>query len=157
MKFMMNGALTIGTLDGANVEMLEEVGRDNFFLFGMNAEEVQRLKHEGYRPAERIQGNEELREALELVASGHFSRGDREMFRPLVDNLRASDPFFVLADYAEYARCQEHVGTAWQAPARWTRMSILNTARSGKFSSDRSIRDYCSGIWKVAPVRIFHG
>ncbi len=154
MKFMMNGALTIGTLDGANVEMLEEVGKDNFFLFGMNAEEVERLKREGYRPAERVERNDELREALELIANGHFSRGDREMFRPLLDNLLNSDPFLVLADYADYARCQEQVGAAWKDPERWTRMSILNTARSGKFSSDRSIRDYCSEIWNIAPVRI---
>jgi starch phosphorylase len=157
MKFMMNGALTIGTLDGANVEMLEEVGKDNFFLFGMNAEEVERLKREGYRPAERVERNDELREALELVASGHFSRGDREMFRPLLDNLLNSDPFLVLADYADYARCQEQVGAAWKDPERWIRMSILNTARSGKFSSDRSIRDYCSEIWNIAPVRISLG
>jgi len=100
---------------------------------------------------------EALREALELVARGHFSRGDREMFRPLLDNLLNSDPFLVLADYADYARCQEQVGAAWKDPERWTRMSILNTARSGKFSSDRSIRDYCSEIWNIAPVRISLG
>ena len=143
MKFMMNGALTIGTLDGANVEMREEVGEENFFLFGLNAEEVERLKREGYRPAEHVERNDELREALELVARGHFSRGDREMFRPLLDNLLQYDPFLVLADYADYARCQEQVGAAWRDPERWSRMSILNTARSGKFSSDRSIREYC--------------
>ena len=104
MKFMLNGALTIGTLDGANVEIREEVGDDNFFLFGLTAEEVDRVKRDGYRPAECVERNDELREALELVASGHFARGDREVFRPLVENLLHSDPFLVLADYADYLR-----------------------------------------------------
>ena len=116
MKFMMNGALTIGTLDGANVEIREEVGEDNFFLFGMTAEEVERVKRDGYRPAEHVDGNAELRDALELIANGHFSRGDREMFRPLVENLLDSDPFLVLADYADYARCQERVERRLEGP-----------------------------------------
>jgi starch phosphorylase len=154
MKFMMNGALTIGTLDGANVEIREEVGADNFFLFGLTADEVERVKREGYRPADYAEGNAELREALDLVAGGHFSHGDREMFRPLIANLLHSDPFLVLADYAEYVACQERVNAAWKDPNRWTRMSILNTARSGKFSSDRAIREYCDQIWDVEPVRI---
>jgi starch phosphorylase len=154
MKFMLNGALTIGTLDGANVEIREEVGADNFFLFGLTADEVERVKREGYRPADYADGNRELREALDLVAGGHFSHGDREMFRPLIENLLHSDPFLVLADYAEYVACQERVSTAWKDPNRWTRMSILNTARSGKFSSDRAIREYCDHIWNVRPVRI---
>jgi len=154
MKFMMNGALTIGTLDGANVEIREEVGADNFFLFGLIADEVERVKREGYRPSDYADGNAELREALDLVAGGHFSHGDREMFRPLVENLLHSDPFLVLADYADYVACQERVSAAWTDPKRWTRMSILNTARSGKFSSDRAIREYCDEIWNVQPVRI---
>jgi glycogen phosphorylase len=154
MKFMMNGALTIGTLDGANVEIREEVGADNFFLFGLTADEVERVKREGYRPADYAEGNAELREALDLVAGGHFSHGDREMFRPLIENLLRSDPFLVLADYAEYVVCQERVSAAWKDPNRWTRMSILNTARSGKFSSDRAIREYCEQIWNAQPVRI---
>jgi starch phosphorylase len=154
MKFMLNGALTIGTLDGANVEIREEVGADNFFLFGLTAEEVERVKRDGYRPAHRVAGNAELSEAMELIASGHFSHGDREVFRPLVENLLNSDPFLVLADYADYVQCQERVSAAWNEADRWTRMSILNTARAGKFSSDRSIRDYCEGIWKISPVRI---
>jgi len=154
MKFMLNGALTIGTLDGANVEIREEVGEDNFFLFGLTAEDVERVKRDGYRPADRVEGNAELREALELIASGHFARGDREVFRPLVDNLLNSDPFLVLADYADYVQCQERVSAAWNDRERWTRMSILNTARAGKFSSDRSIREYCEEIWKISPVRI---
>ncbi|MDM0036795.1 glycogen/starch/alpha-glucan phosphorylase [Variovorax sp. J22P271] len=147
MKFMMNGALTIGTLDGANVEIREEAGAENFFLFGLRADEVQRLQRESYRPAEYAAANDELRDALDLIASGHFSRGDREVFRPLVENLMQWDHFLVLADFADYMACQMRVDAAWQDPARWTRMSILNTARSGKFSSDRAIREYGERIW----------
>ncbi|MFL9963395.1 glycogen/starch/alpha-glucan phosphorylase [Paraburkholderia sediminicola] len=154
MKFMMNGAITIGTLDGANVEIREQVGEENFFLFGLSADEVERVKREGYRPEDHVQGNAELREALELIAEGYFSRGDREVFRPLVENLRNCDPFLVLADYADYVACQERVSVAWQDPGYWTRMSILNTARSGKFSSDRAIGEYCERIWNISPVRI---
>ena len=154
MKFMLNGALTIGTLDGANVEMREEVGADNFFLFGLTASEVERVQREGYRPEAYIEANAELRAVLELIASDHFSRGDTEVFRPLVDNLRNSDPFLVLADYAAYVACQEQVNAAWKDTERWTRMSIMNTARSGKFSSDRAIAEYCDDIWQVGPVTI---
>jgi len=154
MKFMMNGALTIGTLDGANVEIREEAGSENFFLFGLTAEQVQQRQRDGYRPAESLSDNAELREALDLIAGGHFSRGDREMFRPLVENLYHSDPFLVLADYADYVACQERVSRAWMDPEQWTRSSILNTARSGKFSSDRAIREYCGRIWGAAAVPI---
>jgi starch phosphorylase len=154
MKFMMNGALTIGTLDGANVEIREEAGFDNFFLFGMTAAEVDQAKRSGYRPAEYVERNAELRDALDLIASGHFSRGDTAVFAPLVDNLRYSDPFLVCADYAAYVACQEQVNGAWQDADRWTRMSILNSARSGKFSSDRAIREYCDEIWHVAEVPV---
>jgi starch phosphorylase len=154
MKFMMNGALTIGTLDGANVEIREEVGAENFFLFGLTVEQVERVKREGYRPGSYLENNAELREALDQIAAGAFSRGDRELFRPLVDNLRQSDPFLVLADFADYAACQERVSAAWQQPEAWTRISILNTARSGKFSSDRAIREYSERIWNARPVKI---
>jgi len=154
MKFMLNGALTIGTLDGANVEIREEAGADNFFLFGLTAEEVARVQREGYRPAAYAENNPELREVLGLTAGGAFSRGDREMFRPLVDNLLHSDPFLVLADYAPYVGCQEQVSAAWGNPERWTRMSILNTSRAGKFSSDRAIREYGERIWGVSPVPV---
>ncbi|MCC6608972.1 MAG: glycogen/starch/alpha-glucan phosphorylase [Burkholderiales bacterium] len=154
MKFMMNGAITIGTLDGANVEIREEAGADNFFLFGLTVDQVERTWREGYRPAAIAGGNAELREALDLIAGGHFSRGDREMFRPLVENLLGSDPFLVLADYADYVACQERVSAAWKDEERWTRMSILNTARAGRFSSDRAIREYCDKIWNARPVRI---
>jgi glycogen phosphorylase len=156
MKFMMNGALTIGTLDGANVEIRDEAGAGNFFLFGLTAEQVQQVQSAGYRPADHVHGNTELREALDVIAGGHFSRGDHEMFRPLVENLYHHDPFLVLADYADYIACQERVSAAWMDPERWTRMSILNTARSGKFSSDRAIREYCERIWgaKAVPIAL---
>ncbi|WP_430232930.1 glycogen/starch/alpha-glucan phosphorylase [Nitrosomonas communis] len=154
MKFMLNGALTIGTLDGANVEIREEVGAENFFLFGLAAEEVERIKREGYHPTDYIASNPELRAVLELINSGYFSRGDAEVFRSVVDNLTFSDPFLVLADYAAYIACQEQVNVTWQDKEKWTRMSILNTACSGKFSSDRAIREYCDEIWNVQPVTV---
>jgi starch phosphorylase len=154
MKFMVNGALTIGTLDGANVEIREEVGADNFFLFGLTAAEVERVRGEGYRPGDYVAGNAELRAVLELIGSGHFSDGDSEVFRPLIENLTLSDPFLVLADYAAYVACQAQVDAAWQDTESWTRASILNTARSGKFSSDRAIREYCEEIWGVQPVTV---
>jgi starch phosphorylase len=154
MKFSMNGALTIGTMDGANIEIREEVGAENFFLFGLTASEVVDRKARGYRPADYISG--ELREVLELVGSGFFSRGDAQLFRPLLDGLAAHDPYLVMADFAPYAQCQEQVSAAYRDAETWTRMSILNTARSGKFSSDRTIREYCTDIWKVpaVPVRL---
>ncbi|HEX3546371.1 MAG TPA: glycogen/starch/alpha-glucan phosphorylase [Mycobacterium sp.] len=154
MKFMINGALTIGTLDGANVEMREEAGAENFFLFGLTVDDVERIKREGYRPMDHIYLNEELKAVLDLIASGRFSHGDTEVFRPLVDNLRYDDPFLVLADYPAYIECQEKVSAAWRDTETWTRMSILNTARSGKFSSDRAITEYCDDIWNVGPVTV---
>jgi starch phosphorylase len=154
MKFMLNGALTIGTLDGANVEMREEAGAENFFLFGLTENEVQRVKRDGYRPSDYVNGDAELAAVLDLIAGGTFSHGDIEVFRPLVDNLRYDDPFLVLADYASYIECQDRVSAAWQDTSAWTRMSILNTARSGKFSSDRAIEEYCDDIWNVLPVTV---
>jgi glycogen phosphorylase len=154
MKFMLNGALTIGTLDGANVEIREEAGAENFFLFGLTEQEVERIKGEGYRPADYIERNDELGAVLGLIASGRFSRGDTEVFRPLVESLSHDDPFLVLADYTAYGDCQEKVSAAWRDTAAWTRMSILNTARSGKFSSDRAIAEYCDEIWNVGPVTV---
>jgi starch phosphorylase len=151
MKFAMNGALTIGTLDGANVEIREEVGEDNFFLFGLTVEDVRKLKAKGYRPQEFYERDPELREALDQLSSGFFSRGDSSLFRPLVDSLLRHDPYLLLADFRSYVDCQERVGRAFKDEDEWTRMSILNTARTGKFSSDRSIRDYCKDIWHVSP------
>jgi len=115
---------------------------------------VERVKREGYRPGNYVESNPELRAVLGLIGSGHFSRGDTEVFRPLVENLTQSDPFLVLADYAAYVACQEKVSSCWQKVEDWTRMSILNTARSGKFSSDRAIEEYCEDIWSVHPVKV---
>jgi glycogen phosphorylase len=154
MKFMLNGALTIGTLDGANVEIRDEVGAENFFLFGLTVPEVERIKREGYRPADYVGRNDELKAVLELIAGGQFSRGDTEVFRPLVESLTHHDPFLVLADYGAYLDCQDRVSAAWRDTDAWTRMSILNSARSGKFSSDRAIGEYCDDIWNVRPVTV---
>ncbi|MCL4179655.1 MAG: glycogen/starch/alpha-glucan phosphorylase [Verrucomicrobia bacterium] len=157
MKFALNGALTIGTLDGANVEIREEVGAENFFLFGLNAPQVQELKSQGYRPHDLYEQNTSLREVLEFIGSGALADGDASLFRPLVDNLLWHDPFLVLADYQAYLECQEQVSQLWRDPHAWTRKSILNAARMGKFSSDRSIRDYCERVWRVKPVSILGG
>ena len=154
MKFLMNGAITVGTLDGANIEIREEVGEENFFLFGLTAEEVERRKQDGYRPREIYEANAELREALDALSSGEFSHGDRGLFAPLVESLLERDEYMLLADYQSYIDCQEQVSAAWQDEEHWTRMSILNVARCAKFSSDRAIRDYCADIWKTWPVRI---
>ncbi len=154
MKFMINGALTIGTLDGANVEMREEVGAENFFLFGLTVPAVQKLLSDGYRPADYIAANPELAGVLGAIGSGRFSHGDTEVFRPIVDNLTQHDPFLVVADYADYIACQQEVSATWLDTEAWTRKSILNSARSGKFSSDRSIAEYCEDIWDVGPVAV---
>jgi len=152
MKFSMNGALTIGTLDGANVEIREEVGGENFFLFGLTAGQARQLQAEGYRPGDFYNDKLELKSTIDLINSGLFSHGDTELFRPLTDNLVRHDPFMVLADYQAYLSRQGEVSRAWLDHKHWDRMSILNVARMGKFSSDRSIRDYCERIWKVAPM-----
>ena len=154
MKFAMNGALTIGTLDGANVEIREEVGAENFFLFGLTVGEIQQRRAQGYRPWEIYQENVELREALGLIAAGDFSRGDPALFAPIVRSLLEKDPFLLCADFQSYVDCQARVGQLYRQKQAWTRMSILNTARMGKFSSDRAIREYCEHIWKVSPVKV---
>jgi glycogen phosphorylase len=152
MKFAMNGALTIGTLDGANVEIRDAVGHENFFLFGLAAEEVERRKAAGYSPRALYDSNPELREAIDLIASGFFSGGDRELFRPIVESLLGRDDYMLLADYQSYVDCQLRVGEAYGDQKHWTRMSILNGARVGRFSSDRSIREYCRDIWNIQPA-----
>ena len=152
MKFALNGALTIGTLDGANVEIREEVGAENFFLFGLTAEEVVKVKASDYRPRDYYKKNRAVREVIDFVASGALGRGDRELFRPIVENLLDHDPFLLLADYQAYIHAQERVSALWRKPKAWTRVSILNTARMGKFSSDRSIRDYCNRVWNIKPA-----
>jgi glycogen phosphorylase len=152
MKFAMNGALTIGTLDGANIEIRDAVGHENFFLFGLTAEEVERWKAEGYTPHSIYESNPELREAIDLINSGFFSDGDRGLFHPLVESLLTRDDYMLLADYQAYVDCQQRVSDAYADQNNWTRMSILNSARVGRFSSDRSIREYCRDIWKVRPI-----
>jgi len=154
MKFQMNGALTVGTMDGANIEIREEVGPENFFLFGLTAEEVQARRASGYRPMDLYHSQPELREVINLIRDGYFSRGNSTQFLGLVGNLLYHDPYMVLADYQAYADCQQRVDAAYRDVDRWTRMSILNTARSGKFSSDRSIREYCGEIWKAKAVGV---
>ncbi len=154
MKFSMNGALTIGTLDGANVEIREEVGAENFFLFGLSAEEVQASRNGGYDPMAIYRNNEELRAVIDLIRAGHFSRGDRDLFAPLVDSLLQVDAYRLMADFQPYLDCQARVSAAYADPEHWTRMCIRNVARMGKFSSDRSVREYCDRIWKVQPVKI---
>jgi starch phosphorylase len=152
MKFAMNGALTIGTLDGANIEIRDAVGHENFFLFGLTAEEVERRKAEGYAPRSVYESNAELREAIDLIDSGFFSDDDRGLFHPLIESLLTRDDYMLFADYQAYVDCQQRVSDAYSDQDNWTRMSILNTARVGRFSSDRSIREYCRDIWKVQPI-----
>jgi starch phosphorylase len=155
MKFALNGALTIGTLDGANVEIREEVGAENFFLFGLTVEQVAALRRRGYQPWEVYRGDRRLKAVLDALASGTFSPGEPGLFRPIVDSLlNGGDPYLVLADFAAYCAAQEEVEKAYRDPERWTRMAILNVARSGKFSSDRTIREYAQEIWGIKPVPI---
>jgi glycogen phosphorylase len=152
MKFAMNGALTIGTLDGANIEIRDAVGHENFFLFGLTAEEVAGAKAQGYSPRSIYEANAALRETIDLIASGFFADGDRELFRPLVESLLYRDDYMLFADYQAYIDCQRKVSEAYRDQTNWTRMSILNSARVGRFSSDRSIREYCRDIWNVSPL-----
>jgi glycogen phosphorylase len=154
MKFSMNGALTIGTLDGANVEIREEVGAENFFLFGLTAEQVVDTLARGYSPQGVLEQNAALREVLDTIGSGIFSRGDAGLFRPLIDSLVNHDPYLLLADFQGYVDCQARVDALWNDQAAWTRTSILNVARMGKFSSDRSIREYCETIWNAKPAPV---
>jgi starch phosphorylase len=156
MKFCMNGALTIGTQDGANIEICQEVGVENFFMFGLSAPEVYRIKAQGYRPRDHYENNAELRQVIDLIQDGFFSRGDTQVFKPLIDNLLNSDPFLVLADFQAYADCQRQVNQSYADRRHWLQMSVLNTARSGSFSSDRTIREYADGTWRVprVPVRL---
>ncbi|MGK7933637.1 MAG: glycogen/starch/alpha-glucan phosphorylase [Microcystaceae cyanobacterium] len=154
MKFAMNGALTIGTLDGANIEIREEAHPENFFLFGLTAEEVYEMKAEGYDPQEFYSHNGELRQVIDSIMDGSFSHGDKELFKPLIDSLMYDDTYMLFADYQAYIDCQKAVSQAYRDQEKWTRMSILNSARMGKFSSDRTIKEYCEQIWQVPPVSI---
>ena len=154
MKFAMNGALTVGTLDGANIEIREAVGPENFFLFGLTTDQVNALKASGYHPDQYYRSNTELKEVLDGLGSGQFSRGDAKLFRPLLDSLHGQDTYMLLADYQSYIECQDRISEAYLNVDDWTRMSILNTARMGRFSSDRAIREYCREIWDAKPISI---
>jgi len=155
MKMALNGALTIGTLDGANIEIRERVGAENFFLFGMTVEEVFALREKGYNPREFYEANEELKRVIDQIGSGFFSDGDPTLFEPIVRSLLDRDEFMVLADYQAYVACQAEVNEAFRDTAGWTEKAILNAARCGFFSSDRAMRQYAEDIWKVKslPVR----
>ncbi len=154
MKFALNGALTIGTLDGANVEIMEEVGKENMFIFGMNVDEVEKLKNEGYDPRRCYEKDAELKSVIDLIRAGHFSPKQPDLFLPIVTELLDhGDKYMVLADYRSYIQAQEAAGRLYRDTAEWTRRSILNTARMGKFSSDRAIQEYASRIWNISPIR----
>jgi starch phosphorylase len=156
MKFCMNGALTIGTLDGANIEIRHEVGPENFFMFGLSAAEVEALRRDGYRPAAFYESNPELRAVIDLIREGFFSRGDAAQFRALIDGLLNWDTYMLLADFQSYVDCQAQVAHAYTDFKHWSRMSILNVARSGVFSSDRTVQEYADEIWHVprVPIRL---
>jgi starch phosphorylase len=154
MKFALNGALTIGTLDGANVEIRELVGAENFFLFGLHADEVAALKAGGYNPRAYYDANPNLRRVVDSIADGTFSAGDRGLFQPIVDSLLNRDEYLLLADFQAYLECQDQVEQVYRDQEQWTRMSILNTARCGFFSSDRTICEYAEAIWQLKPVKV---
>jgi len=153
MKFALNGALTVGTLDGANIEIMEEVGRENIFIFGLTTEEVVSLRS-GYRPMDYYSGNPPLKQAIDLIRDGFFSPDDRGLFQPLVDLLLNEDRYMVLADFDAYHQAQMRIDTLYCDTEEWTKKSILNVARIGKFSSDRTIREYNQDIWHAEPVPI---
>ena len=154
MKFAMNGAITIGTLDGANIEIRDQVGHNNFFQFGLTAAEVLELRNNGYRPRTYYEAEPQLQEALDQISSGFFSPDRPDLFKPLVDALLSHDYFMLLADWRSYVDSQERVSQAYQNPEYWTRLSILNVARIGYFSSDRAISEYCERVWHIRPVEV---
>jgi glycogen phosphorylase len=149
MKFALNGALTIGTLDGATIEIAERVGEDNMFLFGHTAEQVEALKRDGYRPWEYAERSPRLRRVLEYLVSGELPPHDPDLFRPLVDDLLSRDPYLLLADFDMYLEAQDRVDALYRNQDEWTRKAIINVATCGFFSSDRSVREYADRIWKL--------
>jgi len=154
MKFALNGALTCGTLDGANVEIRERVGEDNFFLFGMTTEEVIAHKEQGHNARSFYEGDAELKAAIDRIAGGDFAAGDEMLLQPIVDSLLTDDTYLLTADYRAYIDSQDQVDAAYLDQDDWARMSILNTARCGFFSSDRSMRQYAAEIWGVEPLAV---
>jgi glycogen phosphorylase len=158
MKFALNGALTIGTLDGANIEIMEQVGRENIFIFGLTAAEVADLRERGYNPREYYNANRELKRVLDMIANGFFSPGTPDLFTPIIDSLlNLGDHYMVLADYAAYVACQQEVSALFLQKDEWARRTILNTSGMGKFSSDRTIQEYARDIWGITPVDIHPG
>jgi starch phosphorylase len=153
MKMALNGALTLGTLDGANIEILEAVGRENMFIFGLTAAGVAALRSAGHDPRRCCREDPELQQVFDRIASDFFSPGETGLFGPIVTALLdQGDPYMVLADYRAYVKAQEEVGRVYLDPDEWTRRSILNTARMGRFSSDRAVMEYAGGIWQVQPL-----
>ncbi|MBU4387905.1 glycogen/starch/alpha-glucan phosphorylase, partial [Candidatus Dependentiae bacterium] len=153
MKFILNGAVTIGTLDGSNIEIMSQVGADNFFLFGMDAAEITELRRT-YTPRLFYEQNSELRKIIDQIAEGHFCPHEPGLFGPIAQALLLEDRYFVLADYADYINCQERVSAAYRDEELWTRMAICNVARSGRFSSDRTVKEYAEKIWKIKAVPV---
>jgi glycogen phosphorylase len=154
MKFQMNGALTIGTLDGANVEIREEVGDENFFLFGLTAEQVGETRRRGYDPASYIEKSPELKGVIDLIAKGFFSPEEPDLYRPVVQSLTQGDTYLLCADFDAYVACQDRVEQCYRDQEQWSRMAIVNIAKSGKFSSDRTILEYAREIWGAKPVEV---
>jgi starch phosphorylase len=153
MKFSLNGALTIGSLTGTNIEIATDVGTENIFQFGLTAEEVTTMKSQGYNSRDCYNANTDLKEVIDLISSGFFFKEDATLFKPFIDSLLSRDEQMVLADYQSYIDCQDRVGTAFKDRKQWTKMSIITVARMGKFSSDRSIREYCEKIWHATPLK----
>ena len=154
MKFALNGALTIGTMDGANIEIREEVGEENIFIFGLLADEITDLKKKGYDPKEYYRKNASLKRVIDMIASNYFNKNEPGIFKPLVDSLLNEDYYCLLADYQSYVDKQDEVSRSYRNVDEWTRKSIYNVSRIGKFSSDRSIREYSEKIWKIKPTPI---
>jgi starch phosphorylase len=154
MKCALNGALTIGTLDGANIEIQNEVGKENIFIFGLKADEVVDLRRQGYQPRTYVDRSPELKGVMDLIASGFLSTENPGAFTPLFDSLMNHDEYLLMADFDSYVECQDRVDRTYQDQEAWTRMAILNVANMGRFSSDRTIKEYCREIWKAEPVPI---
>ena len=152
MKLALNGALTIGTMDGANVEMREHVGAENIFIFGHTAEDLRRLDARRYNPRRHYQSNKRLKRVIDMIANGYFSPEEPHRYRPITDSLLGSDHFKILADFQSYMDMSDRVDSIYQLPEIWNQMAILNTARMGFFSSDRTISEYAEKVWQVSPV-----
>ncbi len=154
MKFALNGALTIGTMDGANIEIKEEVGDENIFIFGLLADEVIKLKEKGYNPQKYYEANTNLKRVIDMIKSNYFSKNEPGIFKPIIDSLLNDDNYCLFADYQSYIDMQDEVSHVYKNVDEWTKRSIYNVARIGKFSSDRSVKEYAENIWKVKPTPI---